>query len=93
MREISLGHAVAQSSLLGYKRKKKSVASSSTSLIDIDPVLKVNIKRNDAVAGWSLSIQVRVTHGACVTKKAENVYEAIPVPTFSSSTTCHGRCY
>ena len=47
MREISLGHAVAQSSLLGYKRKKKSVASSRTSLIDIDPVLKVNIKRND----------------------------------------------
>ena len=65
MRGISLVHAVAQFCLPGYKRKKKSV-SSRAPLIDIDPLLKVNIKRNDAVAGWSLLNQVRVTHGDIV---------------------------
>ena len=66
MRGISLVHAVAQFCLPGYKRKKKYVASSRAPFIDIDPLFKVNIKRNDAVAGWSLLNQVRVTHGDIV---------------------------
>ena len=69
MRGITLVHAVVQFYLLVYKRKKKSISSSRAPLIDIDPALKVTIKRNDAVTGWSLFIQVRVTHGACEARR------------------------
>ena len=51
MLEISLVHPVAQFCLLVYKGKKKCVASSRAPLIEIDPVLKVNIKRNDLFCG------------------------------------------
>jgi len=44
--EISFVHAVAQFCPLVYKRKKTFVSSSRALLIDIDPVLKVSIKRN-----------------------------------------------
>lgn len=43
--------AVARFCLLVYKRKKKSVASSKAPLIHVDPILKVNIKRNDVFRG------------------------------------------
>jgi len=51
MLEISFVHAVAQFCPQVYKRKKTFVSSSRALLIDIDPVLKVSIKRNDVFRG------------------------------------------